>query len=169
MKKIWVLISLLPIYIQAEVVTGSVRESSSNDGIAYATVSVLKGDSTLLTGTITNDNGYFSIEAEQGDYILQVSYVGYKTVHRAFTLNQKKTDLGNIYLTEETIVMDEVEIKADKPLIQRQMEKIVIHVEKDGIGIKDQGHHIVSKIVQHIHMFIMKIMKMNVRIVIQHV
>ena len=131
------LISLLflPFYAQAAIVTGNVRESSSNDAIAYATVSLLYVDSTLCTGSITNDNGFFTIESDAGDYILQVSYVGYKTAHRAVTLTQKKMDIGNIYLTEETIVMADVEIKADRPIIQRQMGKIVMNVSNTPFSV----------------------------------
>ena len=47
------------LYVSAAIITGNIRESSSNDAIAYATVSLLYADSTLCTGTITNDNGFF--------------------------------------------------------------------------------------------------------------
>lgn len=123
------------LYVSAENISGNVRESSSNDAIAYATVSLLYADSTLCTGTITNDNGFFTIETEYGDYILQVSYVGYKTVNRALSLTQKKLDLGNVYLTEETVVMADVEIKADRPVIQRQMGKIVMNVSNTPFSV----------------------------------
>lgn len=101
--------------MQAETITGIVRESSSNDAIPYATVSLLKQDSTLYVGAISDDNGNFQIQVPTGAYIVQVSYVGYQTVHRNVSLTNERLELGNIFLKEETTTIAEVEVKADKP------------------------------------------------------
>ena len=58
---------------------GKVQDTQSAP-IAYATVSLLRTDSTLVTGTITDDAGAFALSAPSGKYLLQVSYIGYRTV-----------------------------------------------------------------------------------------
>lgn len=125
--------------MQAETITGIVRESSSNDAIPYATVSLLKQDSTLYVGAISDDNGNFQIQVPTGAYIVQVSYVGYQTVHRNVSLTNERLELGNIFLKEETTTIAEVEVKADKPIIQRQMDKIVMNVSNSPLAVGSSG------------------------------
>ena len=147
MKRVitFILVAFTTICAHAAIITGTVRESSSNDAIAYATVSLLKPDSSLYSGAISDDNGNFKLQATSGTYILHVSYVGYNSLYRDVFLNREKLELGNIFLTEETIVMTEVEIKANKPLIQRQMDKIVMNVSSSPFAIGSSGADMLKK------------------------
>jgi len=129
----------------AQTITGTVRERSSNDAIPYATVSLLRPDSSLVTGTISNDNGHFQLQANKGNYILQVSYVGYNTVCRDVQADKSKVATGDIYLTEETTAIAEVEVKADRPLIQRQMDKLVMNVSNSPFAIGFSGEEILKR------------------------
>ena len=77
-------------------IVGKVQDAQG-EPIAYATVSLLTADSSLVTGAITDEKGAFSISAygqtptlptregekSNNNYILQVSFIGYKTVARA--------------------------------------------------------------------------------------
>lgn len=140
MKKIFLLLALcVPLIAAAASISGVVREQSSNDPIAYATISLLNADSTLIAGTISNDNGNFTIDASAGTYILQVSYVGYHVVYRNISLQQESVELGYIYLSEETATIEEVEVRADKPLIQRRVDKIVMNVSSSPLAVGSSG------------------------------
>ncbi|WP_400081112.1 TonB-dependent receptor domain-containing protein [Winogradskyella sp. R77965] len=101
-----------------------------NNGISFANVLLLRSnDSTLVKGTITDDDGSYKIEnISNGNYIVMGSYVGFqKTYSKPFVLN-------NTY-TVETLVLkegnqlDEVLIKAEKPLYQQKVDRMVINVE----------------------------------------
>ena len=48
------------------------------DPIPQTTVKLLKTDSTLVKGALTDMEGKFKINAQAGDYILQVTCVGFK-------------------------------------------------------------------------------------------
>ena len=51
--------------------------------VAYANIAILNpADSTLLSGGVSNESGYFAIPYEQPTVIARISYVGYKTVYR---------------------------------------------------------------------------------------
>ena len=44
------------------IVKGKLVDSESNDGLSYATISIVTLDSILISGGITDDNGKFKIE-----------------------------------------------------------------------------------------------------------
>lgn len=128
MKKIGILLIVLgfsTLMTAAEnKISGQVLDSEQQP-IAYATVSLLTSDSALITGTITNENGEFSITAPASARIVQVSFVGYETY--ANTLNISEKNL-KITLNEEATALAEVEVSGKRPLIERQFDKIVLNV-----------------------------------------
>ena len=88
-------------------VTGKVIESDSQEPVAQTTVRLLRKDSTLVTGTLTNLEGRFRVKAPAaGRYIVQVTCVGFK----AYTKNVNVTDekdvaLGTISLKPDAIML----------------------------------------------------------------
>src|SRR5688572_16964719 len=70
---ILLLLGTVSAYAQKRVVTGKITDAT-NQGMPGVNV-ILKGTST---GTTTNNEGVFSIEAAPED-VLQVSFIGYKT------------------------------------------------------------------------------------------
>jgi hypothetical protein len=64
------------------------------------------------TGLVTNEYGFYSITLPEGDYTLQINYMGYQTVTEKITLNQ---DLKkNFYLSVSSQQLDEVVIVDNK-------------------------------------------------------
>lgn len=105
-------------------VSGKVQDTQSAP-IAYATVSLLQTDSTLITGAITDEQGDFMLSAPAGKYLLKVSYIGYRTICRKVQSGDENLLLT---LSEESKQLGEVEVKAKKQLIERQFDKIVLNV-----------------------------------------
>ena len=59
-------------------ITGKVIENDSQDPVAQTTVRLLKTDSTMVKGVLTDLNGQFSLKAPAtGRYIIQVTCVGF--------------------------------------------------------------------------------------------
>ncbi len=144
-KNLLFLLLLTPVFSMAETITGTIRERSSNDAIPYATVSLLRTDSTLYNGAISDDNGNFKLQVQRGTYIFQVSFVGYNTTLRTLEVTKDNSDLGSIYLTEETNAISEIEVKANKPIIQRQMDKIVMNVSSSPFAVGSSGEDMLKK------------------------
>lgn len=63
-------------------VTGIIKDSLTNEPLIAANV-FIKG---TTTGTVTDYNGKYSIFLKEGDYILQISYLGYATEEVPFTI-----------------------------------------------------------------------------------
>ena len=120
---------------------GKVQDTQSAP-IAYATVSLLRTDSTLVTGTITDDAGAFALSAPSGKYLLKVSFIGYQTICRTVQGGDK-----NLLLTlrEESKQLGEVEVKAKKQLIERQFDKIVLNVSNSPFAMGSNGKDLLKK------------------------
>jgi hypothetical protein len=88
-------------------VTGRVIESDSQDPLAQTTVRLLKGDSTLVTGALTDLEGRFRIKAPSaGRYIIQVTCVGFKPYTRKVTVGtEKDVALGTISMKPDAIML----------------------------------------------------------------
>ena len=131
----WVLLTfILTAHCSAETIHGTVTDSRGQ-AMPFVTISVLSTDSTLLTGTITNDDGSYTVEVQAKDYILQASYIGYQTVFGG----------PDFVLHEETERLQEVEVKAKKPLIERQMDKLVVNVSASPLSAGSNGNDILRR------------------------
>ena len=115
-------------------INGTLIEKNSRKPIEYATVSVYKTkDSSLVTGAISNDKGYFMIDKlPHGKYYLSVSALGYKNkqMHNINFSDNKKINLGSIYLKIDVKALDEVVINGERKLIELKPDKKIVHIEK---------------------------------------
>lgn len=138
MKKIGLITSLLLVYGwiagAAKTINGSVIDAEGK-AMPFVTISVLTQDSSLLTGTITDDDGLYAIELTTNQYIIQASYVGYVTAYGG----------PDFVLREETEKLAEVEVKAKKPLIERQMDKLVVNVSASPLAAGSNGNDILRR------------------------
>ena len=57
-------------------------------------------------GTITNEYGFYSLTLPQGDYVLQINYLGYKTKKESINLSKDITK--NFELNQQSEVLDEI-------------------------------------------------------------
>lgn len=141
MKKILLgFLLLLSLTASAETIKGSVIDSKG-DAMPFVTISVLSTDSTLITGAITDEKGQYAVEVQgdkvQGtkDLIIQASYIGYHTAFGG----------PDFVLREETEQLKELEVKAKKPLIERQMDKLVVNVSASPLSAGSNGNDILRR------------------------
>lgn len=138
MKKIglvtWMLLVFGWISGTAEIIKGSVIDADGK-AMPFVTISVLAQDSSLLTGAITDDDGLYAIEVTANQYIIQASYVGYVTAYGG----------PDFVLRDETEKLAEVEVKAKKPLIERQMDKLVVNVSASPLAAGSNGNDILRR------------------------
>ncbi len=125
---------LMGLSVSAETIKGHVTDTNGAP-MPFVTISVLTKDSTLLTGTITNDDGSYTLEVQAINYIIQASYIGYHTSFGG----------PNFVLSEETEQLSEVEVKAKKPLIERQMDKLVVNVSASPLSAGSNGNDILRR------------------------
>src|SRR5688572_30830916 len=149
-------------------VKGIIFDTIANQPVAAATITVLqRSDSSLITFTMTNNRGEFSLtNVPYGDYRLLVTHVNYYNVNKFFTLNEahKNVDLANVQVSDKTKVLEEVVVMAEAPpvtligdtvqynagsfktkpnsVVEDLLKKMPgIQVEKDGT-VKAQGQEV---------------------------
>ena len=90
--------------------TGTIIDEQSQP-VAYANVAILNpADSTLLSGGVSNESGYFAIPYEQHKVLARISYVGYKTIYKICS----QPEVGTIRLQPETVSLKGVTVKVER-------------------------------------------------------
>ena len=107
-------------------ISGNVKESVGKTAIAFANV-VLKTekDSGFVGGTATAEDGYFSLaNVKPGSYVLQFSYLGYKTQTQALFVGKLSPflDLGSTELVQKN-TLGELLIVAKQDEVSEKMDK----------------------------------------------
>ena len=117
-------------------VRGKVVDARSGENIEYANVALLRAsDSTLVNGTVTESNGTFAVTAPYGRYVLRVTFMGYDAYYRSdvLVLNDRHRDVnvGKVPLKMSGTMMETVEITAERSMVEYQLDKRVINVDKN--------------------------------------
>ena len=113
-------------------IRGEIKDSQTKEVAMFTNVTLLNpSDSSLVAGATANEKGKFTIrKIKDGNYILKVSFIGYKTLLKNIEV-KGKTDLGTLYLEPSPETLSEVEIVAERPLFSMEGEKTVYSVEDD--------------------------------------
>ena len=109
--------------------TGTIIDEQGRP-VAYANVTLLNPtDSTLLSGGVSNESGYFAVPYEappvggvrEGAVLARISYVGYKTIW----LLCEKPQAGTIRMKSETYTIEGVTVKGQVPLLRYEAGNII--------------------------------------------
>lgn len=117
-------------------VKGVLLDSLSHEGEPYATIRVyLKSEPKEPVKLAASDlDGKFQADLPSAnEYIIYITSIGKKTVSRTFTTTdeQKMADLGTLYTSEDSEVLEGVEVVAQKPLVKAEIDKISYSIEDD--------------------------------------
>ena len=115
-------------------ISGVVLDAQLKQPLPYVNIIVKNTVGETITGGITLDDGSFEIEKiDEGDIIVSVQYIGYKTVLKNVTIGKGnyKINLGNILLEEEAEGLDAVTVVAEVSTIQQKVDRKVITIGKD--------------------------------------
>lgn len=103
--------------------------------VPYATVTLLKSDSTVVNGDLTKEDGSFNISnTGLGNFLLRINILGFKerfinNIHITPQSSEKK--LGKITISPDAQSLDEVQIVGEKAMMEMHVDKKVFNVEKN--------------------------------------
>lgn len=128
MKKLFLLsmMLLLVTRIWAQNITGTVVNEKLSP-VSFANISLLRADSSFVSGAKTDVRGVFRILKTAGAKFLKISCVGYQTKIVACD----SIVMGNIILKNEVKTLGEVEVISQQQLIKQEADKLSYAVEKD--------------------------------------
>ncbi|ESU26424.1 putative TonB-dependent outer membrane receptor [Flavobacterium limnosediminis JC2902] len=129
-------------------VSGKIIDKATKEPIGYASVSVKEGEK-VITGAITQESGNFNIpNLELKSYTLEVQFIGYKTLTKAFTLTNadKSINFGTIAIEAEATQLEGVNIVAERSNIVQKIDRKVVNVGKDLIASGTTASEIMNNI-----------------------
>lgn len=113
-------------------VNGRIADAKG-EPLPYANVLLLHAtDSTMAKGVVTSSNGSFRIEnIEAGNFMLVATMVGFKrtTISPLNFEITKNVSLETIVLNEESEQLNEVVVKASRPVFEQRIDRLVVNVE----------------------------------------
>ena len=115
-------------------ITGKIVDDS-NLPVAFANIILLKAqDSTIVTGTTSEDSGNFSMTGiDSGSYIIKASFISYEDNYRNIEVN-KDLILQAIILKESIETLSEVEIVYKRPTLKKEADRLVFSIENTALS-----------------------------------
>lgn len=103
-------------------VRGSVADSAGNPIANAMVVALHRADSVLVTFATTTGSGAFTINRlAPGDYLLQVTAVGFRPSWRPFTVGSSDLSVGTVTMQVAVTTLAEVEVNAERvPIVNRR-------------------------------------------------
>lgn len=152
----WLLVVLalaLPLGVRAQStgsVMGTLRDQNTRQPLSFASVLLLRaGDSTLVVGTQTTENGVFSFDkVALGGYLLRVEALGYRPGRRrvALAAAAPAVRLGEWLVAPGAVQLGGVVVQGEKAVIVDDLDKKVVNVSKDLNSVGGTAADVLQKV-----------------------
>ncbi|MGC1389694.1 MAG: TonB-dependent receptor [Bacteroidales bacterium] len=132
---------------QKQFIKGQLKDQVNNQPVAYATVALRRfSDSTLITGTATNQDGEFTLESvAHGKYCLIISAIGYNGVTKNIDLISDY-NTGTILLQEKSMTLAEIVVVGERIKAKAEPDKTTFFMNKKMYDASDNGVDILKYI-----------------------
>lgn len=118
---------------QSGSVSGMLAGTKGNP-LSYATVTLLRPDSSVVNGDLSADDGSFHISGvNTGNYLLRAESIGYISKFSTVAVKPDKpnVNIGVLQLQQTENALKTVEITGEKRLMELKVDKKVFNVEKN--------------------------------------
>ncbi len=107
--------------------SGMVKDRSNHVPLSYVNiVMAAEKDSTFVSGTISNEEGRFSISnIKPGNYYLEFSFIGYRTTRQPLYVGTLSDflNVATVELTEDAKLLSEVVISSTQDAVGEKLDK----------------------------------------------
>lgn len=107
-------------------INGYIKDASNGEMLIGATIYVHQ----LQTGTVTNVYGFYSLSLKPGDYLVRISYIGYKTLEKVISISKSRQ--MNFELEPDNKTLSEVVItekRGNENITETSMGSTKLNVE----------------------------------------
>lgn len=133
---------LLPASLSAQTISGKLIDEN-NRPLPYANVVLLSlPDSAFVGGTISEEDGSFTLEATSGNQIMKISSIGYNTVYKPAV----PANIGIVRLVSDAQQLGEVVVRADLPKTRVKGNAMVTTVAGSVLEKAGTGNDLLDKI-----------------------
>ena len=118
-------------FSQEREITGVLIDGDSKEPAFNATIRLLKTDSTMITGTISNDVGVFKISApSDGEFVIKVSSVGFDPLVKSVSIkSSKNVNLGKLTLHPSSVLLDQATVSAYAAKVTVKKDTFIYNVD----------------------------------------
>ena len=118
---------------------------------SFATVALLSAkDSSIIKGRVAEDNGTYVFEKVPfGKYKISIIHTGFrKKFTEEIALSDSNTEISvpEIALQEDSKVLSEVVVKAQKPLIEQAGDRMIVNVENSILSTGNTGLEVLKSL-----------------------
>ena len=124
-------------------VSGVIKDAADKTALVGVNVTLVesqksKGESTrnVVSGTVTDAHGKFSLETETGEFVLECSYIGYEPIGMSLTVSGN-TNLGTIEMNEASTELSEVVVEGDAVI--QKVDRQILLPNKEQLGASSDG------------------------------
>ncbi len=126
--------------VQGGTISGVVVEAANGATIPAASValySIAGADTTFLTGTITEDDGAFTLErVRPGTYRVRVSFIGFdsQTFFPEISRGNMSVDLGRVEMAEGAVLLDGATVEAERAFVEVGIDRTSYNTADQIVG-----------------------------------
>ena len=133
---------ILPENLSAQSVSGKLIDENSHP-LPYANVVLLSlPDSAFVSGTVSGEDGTFTLEATSENRIVKISSIGYKTVYKPVSM----ANIGVVQLVSDAQMLGEVVVKGNLPVTRMKGDAMVTSVENSVLSKVGSANDVLTKI-----------------------
>lgn len=113
----------------AQSLHGTIRDKESREELVSATVQLTAEDSTA-TYTSADLKGYYEFKKlKSGSYMLQISYVGYKTYRKKLTIAASQSKQVDVEMIEDVELLGEVSVQGRATRAEQRGDSLMYNAE----------------------------------------
>lgn len=131
----------------AAVVKGTVKDETG-EALPDATVRLLSlPDSAFVKGVKTTIDGNFDLSGvKKGNYVVEISYIGYETFRKDINSTGKNINLGDLFLSESSIMLKDIVVTG----VKTQIKVMEDTVEYNADSYKTQPNAVVEDLLKRL-------------------
>ncbi len=114
-------------------VRGLVADKQTDEVLQFVNVRVTDANGKLVGGGMTDEKGHFGVSGlKDGEYSLQLSFVGYKPVNRTFQITpQKRTaHFNRVFMAVDAQTLKEVQITGQRSQMKLEVDRKTFTVDE---------------------------------------
>ena len=120
--------------LSAQSISGTVVNEDRKP-LSLVTVTLFKSDSSLVKAGLTNQAGYYTFsDVGKGIYTVEYSHTGLARERRNISVVTDSLLIDTIVLRQSEKVLEGVTVKAEKPLIETKIDRIVVNIDGTILG-----------------------------------
>lgn len=127
-------------------ISGSVYDKTDGSALGFATVAVMRPDSTLITGVACDADGRYSIPGlPSGKCVVSYSMMGYSTLTLEADVAGAVMELDAVYLEPESEQIRGAVVSDRVKLVEMKLDKLVMNVSQSSFASGSNALELIKK------------------------